>query len=195
MAAEAKGARPACRIGVDLGGTKIEAVVLDARGQARFRRRVATPRGDYAATLAAVVELVGEAERKVGDRGSVGVGIPGAISPRTGLVKNANSTWINGQPLHRDLAQRLGREVRVENDSNCLAVSEATDGAGAGAQMVLAVILGRDTLLEIWRAETDPGHPPFELPAGVLDMDARVVGRARRHRLHRGFRGFRDLLG
>jgi fructokinase len=124
------------RIGVDLGGTKIEAIALDGETEVR-RRRIATPRGDYEATLAAVAALV----REMGD-GSVGVGIPGAISPATGLVKNANSTWLIGRPLKQDLENALQREVRIENDANCFALSEATDGAGRGAQVVFGVILG-----------------------------------------------------
>jgi fructokinase len=124
------------RIGIDLGGTKIEAIALDGETEAR-RRRIATPRGDYEATVAAVAALV----REMGD-GSVGVGIPGAISPATGLVKNANSTWLIGRPLKQDLEHALQREVRIENDANCFALSEAIDGAGRGAQVVFGVILG-----------------------------------------------------
>src|SRR6267154_2682416 len=113
------------RIGVDLGGTKIEAVALSPAGQEITRLRVATPR-DYAASLDAITALVRELERAAGAQGTVGVGIPGTVVPQTGLVKNANSTWLNGQPLERDLAGRLGRPVRVMNDANCFALSEAT---------------------------------------------------------------------
>ena len=130
------------RIGIDLGGTKIEAILLDREGHAVAGRRVATPRGDYGASLAAIAALVGELEAEVGGRATVGVGMPGAISPATGLVKNANSTWLIGRPLDRDLADRLGRPVRLANDANCFAVSEAVDGAGAGAHLVFGVILG-----------------------------------------------------
>jgi fructokinase len=130
------------RIGVDLGGTKIEIAALDGRGAPRLRRRVPTPRDDYPGTIAAIVALVRDAERELAERGSVGVGIPGTISALTGRVKNANSTWLNGRPLHEDLARALGREVRVQNDANCLAVSEAVDGAAAGAHVVFAAILG-----------------------------------------------------
>jgi fructokinase len=130
------------RIGIDWGGTKIEGVALGADGEVLARRRIATQRGDYAGCVAAVARLVGDLERDASARGSVGVGIPGAISPATGLVKNANSTWMNGQPLDRDLAAALGRPVRIENDANCFAVSEARDGAGAGAAVVWGVILG-----------------------------------------------------
>ena len=125
------------RIGVDLGGTKIEAIALDANGDEVFRRRVATPRGDYDATIEAVARLVHEA----GD-GSVGIGIPGALSRVSGLVKNANSTWLIGRPLKQDLEDAIGREVRLENDANCFALSEAVDGAGADAEVVFGVILG-----------------------------------------------------
>ena len=130
------------RLGIDLGGTKIEGVALDRAGRELARRRVATPRGDYSATVAAIVELVAWLETQTGQRGAVGVGMPGAVSPRTGLVKNANSTWLIGKPFDRDLAQALERPVRVENDANCLAASEAADGAGAGAAIVFAAILG-----------------------------------------------------
>ena len=133
------------RIGVDLGGTKIEAIALGRDGAERFRRRVDTPRGDYDRTIAAIADLVSVVERETGDRGTVGVGMPGSISPATGLVKNANSTWLIGHPLHTDLERALGREVRVANDANCFALSEATDGAGAGARVVFGVILGTGT--------------------------------------------------
>jgi predicted NBD/HSP70 family sugar kinase len=126
----------ALRIGIDLGGTKIEAIVLDGSREV-FRKRIASPRGDYAATLQAIKGLVDE----VGE-GTVGIGIPGCISPHTGLVKGANSTWLIGKPLKQDLERTLGREVRVENDANCFALSEAIDGAGAGAGVVFGVILG-----------------------------------------------------
>jgi fructokinase len=124
-------------IGVDLGGTKIEAIALDASGREVFRKRVATPRGDYSATISAVKALVDEA-----GEGTVGIGMPGALSRATGLVKNANSTWLNGKPLKQDLERALGRPVRLENDANCFALSEAVDGAGKGAGVVFGVILG-----------------------------------------------------
>ncbi len=130
------------RIGIDLGGTKTEVIALSDRGEQRYRHRLPTPRDDYRQTLEVIAQLVEAAEKETGERGTVGVGIPGAISPFTGRVKNANSTWLNGQPFDKDLGQRLGREVRVANDANCLAVSEAVDGAAAGAQMVFAVIIG-----------------------------------------------------
>jgi fructokinase len=130
------------RIGIDLGGTKIEAVALDDDGQPRHRERLPTPRHDYDGTLAAIAELVRRCEDATGMTGSVGVGMPGAISPATGLVKNANSTWLNGQPFAEDLQRVLARPVRFANDANCLALSEATDGAAAGAEVVFGVILG-----------------------------------------------------
>ena len=128
------------RIGIDLGGTKIEGLALGAGGEELVRRRVATPRS-YAATVDAIATLVGDIERDVGARGAVGIGIPGAITP-AGVVKNANSTWLNGEPLGDALEARLGRPVRLMNDANCFALSEATDGAGAGADVVFGVILG-----------------------------------------------------
>lgn len=133
------------RIGIDLGGTKIEAVALGPGGEERFRRRIEAPRDDYARTIAAIAALVGEAEAEAAERGSVGVGIPGSVSPATGLIKNANSTWLIGHPLHLDLERALARPVRVANDANCFALSEATDGAGAGAGVVFGAILGTGT--------------------------------------------------
>ena len=129
------------RIGVDLGGTKIEALALDQDGRELQRHRVPTPREDYNGTIAAIVALVERLEREASARGTVGVGIPGTLRAN-GLVKNANSTWLNGHPLAQDLSHALSREVRVSNDANCLAVSEATDGASANAHLVFAVILG-----------------------------------------------------
>ncbi|OGA51092.1 MAG: hypothetical protein A3G25_00170 [Betaproteobacteria bacterium RIFCSPLOWO2_12_FULL_63_13] len=130
------------RIGIDLGGTKIEILALDAGGLELFRKRIATPRNDYGATVGAIHALVQEAEGRIGTRARVGVGIPGAVSAASGLIKNANSTWLIGKPLNEDLERLLGREVRLENDANCFALSEAIDGAGQGAQTVFGVILG-----------------------------------------------------
>ena len=130
------------RIGIDLGGTKIEGLALADDGRELARLRVPTPRQDYAKTIDAIASIVVALERQAGQHGSVGVGIPGTISRTTGLVKNANSTWLNGQPLSTDLERALGREVRFENDANCFALSEATDGAAAGAEVVFGVILG-----------------------------------------------------
>lgn len=130
------------RLGVDLGGTKIEVAVLDEHGDFVLRERCATPAGDYAAIIAAIVDLVGQAWRDIGRRTPVGVGIPGAPSLDTGLIKNANSTALNGHPLRDDLQAALGVAVRLQNDANCLALSEATDGAAAGLRCVFAAILG-----------------------------------------------------
>ena len=130
------------RIGVDLGGTKIEVIALGPDGRARMRRRVATPQGDYAATLSAVAGLVAAVESELGERGTVGVGIPGAESLASGRIKNANSTCLIGQTLRGDLETLLRREVRLANDANCFALSEASDGAGRGAEIVFGVILG-----------------------------------------------------
>jgi fructokinase len=130
------------RIGIDLGGTKIEGIAIAPDGREAVRTRIAAPRGDYQQTLDAVCSLVGTIERDVGESGTVGVGIPGTLSPATGLVKNANSTWLIGKPLGEDLPRRLGRPVRFANDANCFALSEAADGAGAGAATVFGVIVG-----------------------------------------------------
>ncbi len=130
------------RIGIDVGGTKIEGVALDDRGGVRGRKRVPARRGDYNGTIGAIVDLVRDLEGTPEGMATVGIGIPGVISPATGLVKNANSTWLIGRPLGDDLPRALGRAVRFANDANCFALSEATDGAGAGAAVVFGVILG-----------------------------------------------------
>jgi len=133
------------RIGIDLGGTKIAGIALNPAGVQCAEARTPTPRDDYQATLAAVSGLVDELERQAGvvrGDGWVGIGMPGALSLKTGLVKNANSTWLNGKPFDKDIAAVLKRPVRIANDANCLAVSEATDGAGAGLHVVFGVILG-----------------------------------------------------
>jgi fructokinase len=132
----------AASIGIDLGGTKIEALLLDAEGRSLWRARVATPQGDYRETLAAVAALVARAERETGIAGArVGIGTPGSAT-RGGLIRNANSTCLNGKALQRDLEALLARPLRLANDANCLALSEAADGAGAGAEVVFAAILG-----------------------------------------------------
>ena len=135
----------ALRLGVDLGGTKIEIIALDAQGKTLLRRRCATPAGDYDATVRAVVELVHAAETELGSRGNVGVAMPGALSPASGLIKNANSTCLIGKPLDRDLSAALERPVRLRNDADCFALSEAVDGAAAGAECVFGVIVGTGT--------------------------------------------------
>ncbi len=133
------------RIGVDLGGTKIEAIALSDDGSIPVRLRIPTPRHDYDGTLTAIATLITEIERAIGERATVGVGMPGALSPATGLVKNANSVWLNGRPLADDLSARLGRPLRFANDANCFALSEASDGAAAGASCVFGVIIGTGT--------------------------------------------------
>jgi len=158
------------RIGIDLGGTKIEALVLDPDGREVFRRRVPTPQDRYASTVEAVAALVREA-----GEGTVGIGIPGAVSPATGLIKNANSTRLIGHPFKQDLERALGREVRMMNDANCFALSEAVDGAGAGAEVVFGVILGTgvgggvvvrgEVLTGINAIAGEWGHNPLPLPA------------------------------
>jgi fructokinase len=163
------------RIGIDLGGTKIEGIALDDAGQVLVRQRVATPRGHYEGTVAAVAALVRGIESATGRRGTVGVGIPGALSRVTGRVKNANSTWLNDRPLLVDLEAALARPVRLANDANCFALSEAVDGAGRGARVVFGVILGTGVgggivvdgrLLEGPNAIAGEwGHNPLPLPA------------------------------
>ena len=130
------------RIGLDLGGTKIEVIALDDSGNILLRRRMPTPAGDYAGTIAAIVHLAREAQNDIGGKATVGIATPGAISVRTGLLKNSNSTALNGKPIARDLSAALDRPIKIENDANCLAVSEAVDGAGADARIVFGVILG-----------------------------------------------------
>jgi len=133
------------RIGIDLGGSKIEGVVMDASGAILERRRVATPAGDYAATLIAVTDLVRMLEDRCGERCQVGIGTPGALSPTSGLLRNANSTCLNQRPLDRDLAAHLDRQIRIANDADCFALSEAVDGAARGANSVFGVIIGTGT--------------------------------------------------
>jgi fructokinase len=133
---------PAIRFGVDLGGTKTELIALDGRGEVVWCNRIATARDSYKGTLKGIVSLVREAETDLATTGSLGIGIPGTLSRQTGLVKNANSTWLIGQPLQQDLEDMLQRPVRVANDADCFAVSESVDGAGAGYDSVFAVILG-----------------------------------------------------
>ncbi len=161
------------RIGIDFGGTKIEIIALAADGSICLRRRVPNPRG-YDAAIRSVVALVGAAEMELSARCTVGIGIPGAISPATGLVKNANSVWLNGRPLDRDFAAALDRPVRIENDANCFALSEAADGAGAGKRVVFGVILGTGcgggivvdgrVLPGLHRVAGEWGHTPLPWP-------------------------------
>jgi fructokinase len=172
------------RIGIDIGGTKIEALALGAVGREVFRKRVPTPRGDYAATIGAVASLVNE----VGE-GTVGIGIPGALSRVTGLVKNANSIWLIGKPLKQDLEKALNRQIKIENDANCFALSEAVDGAGKGAAVVFGVILGTGVgggivvdgkVLQGANAIAGEwGHNPLPLPnANDLPLPGCYCGRA-----------------
>jgi fructokinase len=161
-------------LGIDLGGTKIEIIALDSTGGVLLRRRRATPRDDYRKTLEAIAALVADTEAELGARGTVGFGTPGAISPATGLMKNANSTWLNGQPFDRDLAAILARPIAIANDADCLTLSEATDGAAAGAASVFGVIIGTGTgggLVIHGRALAGPnaiagewGHNPLPWP-------------------------------
>ena len=139
------------RIGVDVGGTKIEIIALDDNGRTIVRRRMATPSADYAGIVRAIVDLVVQAQQEIGETASVGIATPGAISATTNLIKNSNSTVLNGRPLSRDIAAALGQPVRIENDGNCLAISEAADGAAAGAK----VVLGRNKIAGEW------GHNPL----------------------------------
>jgi len=152
------------RIGIDLGGTKIEGIAIADQGSERLRRRIAAPRGDYANTLAAVCGLVRDIEQATGATGTVGVGIPGTISPATGFIKNSNSTWLNGRPLAEDLSRRLDRPVRFANDANCFALSEATDGAAAGADVVFGVIVGTGA-----RGAESPGPPCYCGRSGCVE--------------------------
>jgi fructokinase len=197
-------------LGIDLGGTKIEIIALDEQGAVLLRRRRQSPRGSYRATLDAIRELVIGAEAELGARGTVGFGTPGAISPATGLLKNSNSTWLNGMPLDRDLADVLGRPIAIANDADCLALSEATDGAAAGAATVFAVILGTgvggglavhgkvlagpNAIAGEWGHNPLPWPDPDELPgapcycglAGCIETWLSGPGLARDYRLHAG---------
>jgi fructokinase len=130
------------RLGIDLGGTKIAGVALASDGASVAEHRMPSPRHDYAATIEAIAAMVARLEGDAASRGSIGIGVPGSVAPASGLMQNANSTWLNGRPLIRDLEARLGRPVRLANDANCFALSEAVDGAGAGAPSVFGVILG-----------------------------------------------------
>lgn len=133
------------RIGIDLGGSKIEGVVLNDAGELLHRQRIATPAGDYIGTLQAIVELVNKLEHCLGQSASIGIGTPGSISPLTNLLRNSNSVCMNGQPVKQDLEKLLAREIRISNDANCFALSEAVDGAAQGAQLVFGVIIGTGT--------------------------------------------------
>jgi fructokinase len=142
MSLNSRTGHEASAIGIDLGGTKIEIIALGPDGAELLRHRVLTPQGDYDAILDAIADLVHEAEHQLSGKATIGIGTPGAISTATGFIKNSNSTCLNGRPLRADLEARLGRELRIENDANCFALSEAIDGAAAGASVVFGVILG-----------------------------------------------------
>jgi fructokinase len=198
------------RIGLDVGGTKIEGAVIDESGTVRLRRRTSSPAGDYRATITAIVAIIGAIERDLGVTASVGIGIPGAISPATGLVKNANSTWLIGRPLQRDLETALARPVRLANDANCFALSEATDGAAAGAGTVFGVILGTgvgggiavngqiqvgaNAIAGEWGHNPLPWPEPDEMPgppcwcgrSGCIETFLSGPGLAADHRRHTG---------
>jgi fructokinase len=198
------------RIGIDLGGTKIEAIALGDDGGELFRRRVPTPAGSYPATLKAIGDLVSAIEEALGHQGSVGIGTPGAISPRTGFIKNSNSVVLNGRPLDRDLAATLARAVRLENDANCFALSEAVDGAAREASVVFGVIIGtgvgagivsdkhvisgRNRIAGEWghnplpwpRAEELPGPPCYCGKTGCIETFLSGAGLAREFRLRTG---------
>lgn len=162
------------RLGVDLGGTKIEIIALDGFGHELLRERVPTPQGDYKSTVAAIVNLVERVENQLGQRGSIGLGIPGAESTASGLIKNANSNCLNGQPLRRDVQTLLQRTIRIDNDANCFALSEAIDGAGKNADIVFGVILGtgigggivfrEQVLTGINHIAGEWGHNPLPFP-------------------------------
>lgn len=198
------------RLGIDLGGTKIEIIALDTDGSELLRRRVATPQGDYRATLQAVAGLVATAENELGRRGSVGVGIPGAESLPGGRIKNANSTCLIGQPLRADLQALLGREVRLANDANCFALSEAIDGSGRDAETVFGIILGTgvgggivirrhvlagaNSIAGEWGHNPLPAMQPEDLPAppcycgrfGCIETYLSGPGMAADHARHTG---------
>jgi fructokinase len=200
----------AFRIGVDLGGTKIEAAGIDREGRIHARRRVATPSGDYGGTIAAIAGLVHGIEAELGDSPTVGVGIPGTAIPGTGLIKNANSTWLIGRPLGCDLETALGRAVRLANDANCFALSEASDGAAAGFGNVFGVILGTgvgggvvingrivvgaNAIAGEWGHNPLPWPQPDELPgptcycgrAGCIETFLSGPGLAADHQRHGG---------
>ena len=177
------------RLGIDLGGSKIEIIALADDGRQLLRRRIATPQGDYRATLQAVAGLVADAERELGRPGTLGIGIPGAESLATGLIKNANSTCLIGQPLKRDLQALLRRDIRLTNDANCFALSEALDGSGRDAAIVFGVILGtgvgggivvnRQVLTGANAIAGEWGHNPLPLPTpDDLPLPACYCGRA-----------------
>jgi len=198
------------RLGIDLGGTKIEIIALDDVGKVLMRERIETPQGDYPGILAAIAGLVNSAETQLGPAKSVGIGTPGALSRATGRMKNSNSTCLNGRPLLDDLRTRLGRDLRIANDANCFALSEAIDGAAAGASVVFGVIIGTGTGAGIivdhkvltgpnsiageWGHNPLPWPQPDELPGpdcycgkhGCVETFLSGPGLARDHQRHGG---------
>lgn len=198
------------RLGIDLGGTKIEIIALDDAGKVLMRERIATPQGDYPAILMAIVGLVAMVEASLGPAQSIGIGTPGTVSRATGRIKNANSTCLNGQPLLDDLREKLGRDLRIANDANCFALSEAIDGAAAGAAVVFGVIIGTGTGAGIvvegkvltgpngiageWGHNPLPWPQPNELPgpvcycgkSGCIETYLSGPGLARDHHRHGG---------
>jgi len=198
------------RLGIDLGGTKIEVIAIDGDGRETERRRIASPRDDYDGTVRAVAGLVSGVENALGCRGSVGIGIPGSLSPATGKIRNANSTWLNGRALDVDMASVLNRPVRLANDANCLVLSESRDGAATGAEIVFAIILGtgvgggiavhgrplvgRNAISGEWghnplpwpRDDERPGHACFCGRRGCIETFLSGPGLARDHALATG---------
>ena len=201
---------PVLRFGIDLGGSKIELIAFDTAGRERLRRRVSTPRNDYRATLTAIHDLVVRSERELGAGGSVGIGTPGSLSRATGRLRNSNSVCLNGQSIVQDLEALLGRPVRIANDANCFALSEAIDGAAAGAEVVFGVILGTGVGAGIvvrgralsgangiageWGHNSLPWPRPEELPGppcycgktGCIETFISAPGLANDHRLATG---------
>lgn len=193
------------RIGVDLGGTKTEVICLhEKNGKELYRQRVPSPRDDYHATLKNIQQLVLTAEEKMGETGTVGMGIPGTISQDTGCVKNANSTWLNGQPLKKDIEALLGREVRIQNDANCFAVSEATDGAGMGYKTVFGVIIGTgcgggvvvngEGLIGINGVAGEWGHNPLPYPRVFVPEESRPPNFTKYKSIENGPTYFADTI-
>ncbi len=184
------------RLGIDLGGSKIELIAFDATGHEHLRERIATPRNDYQATLEAIRGLVAHCERELGASGSVGIGTPGSLSRATGRLRNSNSVCLNGQMIVQDLEAMLGRPVRIANDANCFALSEATDGAAAGAEVVFGVILGTGVgagIVVLGHALDGPngiagewGHNPPALATARRIARAAVL--LRQGRMYRDFR-------
>jgi fructokinase len=173
-------------MGVDLGGTKIEIITLDDNVATLLRRRVQTPVGDYAGTVRTIAELVSSAQSQIGASATLGIATPGALSPQNGLLRNSNSVVLNGKPLDRDIASALGQPVRLENDANCLAISEAVDGAGASCHVVFGAILGTGVgggiVIDPWATESErPGHRCYCGKFGCIETFLSGAGLAREY--------------